>query len=133
MSDRGHERSVGARIGTLAVAFLVGALYGTIGTIGHRHSWRIGEVEIPWGLVAALVGVAALLIGIRTVAGGRGASIAAAAGVIASVGLLTLPGPGGSILVVDGLVGTIWAVAPALIAVVVVAFPSLPTRGSSRA
>ncbi|WP_353827246.1 histidinol dehydrogenase [Agromyces sp. SYSU T0242] len=131
--DRAARASLGSRIGVWAIAFAVGAVYGVIATIGHRHAWQVGEVSIPWGLVAALVGVAALLVGIRTVAGGRGAAIAAAVGLVATVGLLALPGPGGSVLVVDGVVGTIWAVAPALIAVLVVAWPSLPSRGPQRA
>ncbi|GAA2028237.1 hypothetical protein GCM10009819_09810 [Agromyces tropicus] len=133
MNAEAERPSIGARIGTLVIAFLVGALYGTIATIGHRQAWQVGDVSIPWGLVVGLVGVAALLIGIRTVAGGRAASVAAAVGVVAMVGLLSLPGPGGSVLVVDGVVGTIWAVGPVLIAVLVVAFPSLPSRDARRA
>jgi hypothetical protein len=130
---RGDVPSLGSRIGTLAIAFVVGLVYGVLGTVGHRHAWQIGEVSIPWGLVLALVGVAALLVGIRLVAGGRAASAAAAAGVIAAVAVLSLPGPGGSVLVASGPIGTIWAVGPALIAVLVVAWPSLPSRSAARA
>ena len=130
---RADGRSLGSRIGTLAIAFGVGLVYGVLGTVGHRHAWQIGEVSIPWGLVLALVGVAALLVGIRLVAGGRAASAAAAAGVIAAVAILSLPGPGGSVLVAGGPIGTIWAVGPALIAVLVVAWPSLPSRSAVRA
>jgi hypothetical protein len=104
-------------------AFLVGVVYGAVATIGHRHVFRIGEVTIPWGLVAALAGVAALLIGLRLLAG-RLAAGAAALGAIAIVALLSLPGVGGSILIPGTMVGTIWAVGPALIAVFVVAWPS---------
>ncbi len=103
--------------------FLVGVLFGAVGTIGHRHAIRLGEVTIPWGLVAALAGVAALLIGLRLLAG-RLAAGAAALGVIAIVALFSLPGLGGSILVPGTMVGTVWAVGPALIAVFVVAWPS---------
>ena len=126
-------RSLGARIGTLAVAFLVGLVYGTITTVGHRHAWQVGDVTIPWGLVLGLVGVAALLVGIRLVAGGRAAAIAAAARVVGAVALFSLPGPGGSVLVASGVAGTVWAVGPALIAVLVVAWPSLPSRDTRRA
>lgn len=119
--------SAWSRIGTLLVAFLVGALYGAVATVGHRQELRIGDVSLPWGLVAALVGVAALLVGIRLVAGGRGAAAAAAAGIVGMVALLTLPGPGGSVLVVGDLVGTVWSVGPALISVLVVAWPKLPS------
>ncbi|MFE6256073.1 histidinol dehydrogenase [Agromyces sp. NPDC057865] len=117
-----------ARVGTYALAFLIGVIYGAVATVGHRQSFRIGDVEVPWGLVLALVGVFALLLGIRLVAGGRWAAAAAGAGIVGIVALLTLPGPGGSVLVAGDLVGTIWAVGPALIAVLVVAWPSLPAR-----
>lgn len=132
-SGRSDGRSLGSRIATLAIAFGVGLVYGILGTVGHRHAWQFGEVTVPWGLVLALVGVAALLVGIRLVAGGRAASAAAAAGVIASVALLSLPGPGGSVMVAGGPIGTIWAIGPALIAVLVVAWPSLPSRTAARA
>ncbi|MBM7831319.1 hypothetical protein JOE59_002024 [Agromyces cerinus] len=117
-----------SRIGTIVVAFLVGLAYGTLGTVGHRATLQVGEVSIPWGLVAALVGVAALLLGMRLVAGGRAAAAAAGAGIVVAVAVLTLPGPGGSVLIVGDLTGTIWSVAPALIAVFVVAWPKLPSR-----
>ncbi|GAA1819936.1 hypothetical protein [Agromyces neolithicus] len=118
----------GARIGTILVAFFIGAVYGALATIGHRATLRIGEVTIPWGLAAALVGVTALLVGIRLVMPGRATAAAAAAGIVVVIALLTLPGPGGSVLVVGDLSGTIWSIAPALIAVLVVAWPELPPR-----
>jgi hypothetical protein len=126
-TDEPIATSVWRRIGTLLVAFVVGALYGAVATVGHRQELRIGDVSLPWGLVAALVGVAALLVGIRLVAGGRAAAAAAAAGIVGMVALLTLPGPGGSVLVVGDLVGTVWSVGPALISVLVVAWPKLPS------
>ena len=126
-TDEPVATSVWSRIGTLLVAFVVGALYGAVATVGHRQELRIGDVSLPWGLVAALVGVASLLAGIRLVAGGRGAAAAAAVGIVGMVALLTLPGPGGSVLVVGDLVGTVWSVGPALISVLVVAWPKLPS------
>ena len=125
-----------ARFGTYALAFLIGVIYGAVATVGHRQSIRIGDVVIPWGLAAALIGVLALLLGIRLVAGGRWVAAAAAVGVVGTVALFTLPGPGGSVLVAGDVVGTVWAVGPALIAVLVVAWPRLPqtrpapTRGA---
>ncbi|MGR0318256.1 hypothetical protein [Agromyces sp. ZXT2-3] len=133
MSAGAERRSLGSRIGTYAIAFAIGVVYGTVATIGHRHAIEVGGVSIPWGVVAGLVGVAALLIGIRLVAGGRGAATAAAAGIVATVAVLALPGPGGSVLVADGVVGMVWAIGPAIISVLVVAWPSLPTRDARRA
>ncbi|WP_127793894.1 histidinol dehydrogenase [Agromyces sp. LHK192] len=106
------------------VGLAVGLLYGAIGTIGHRHHWRFDEVVIPWGLVLALAGVAALLIGIRLLYPGRLIAGAAALGVIVSVAVLSLPGVGGSVLVPATIEGTIWTIAPAVIGVLVVAWPS---------
>lgn len=121
-----------ARAGMYALAFLIGVIYGAVATVGHRQAIRIGDLEIPWGLAAALIGVFALLLGIRLVAGGRWVATAAAVGVVGTVALLTLPGPGGSVLVAGDLVGTIWAVGPALIAVLVVAWPNLPQPRTAR-
>lgn len=123
MSDATPAAGVRGRVVPAIVGFLVGVLFGALGTIGHRHSIRIGEFTLPWGIVAALAGVVALLVGLRLLAG-RFVCGAAALGVIAIVALLSLPGVGGSILVPGTAVGTIWAVGPALIAVFVVAWPS---------
>ncbi|MCM3656168.1 hypothetical protein M3147_02770 [Agromyces mediolanus] len=128
MNDHAAQSSVWSRVGGLLLAGLIGVVYGAVATIGHRQSIELGGVSIPWGLVAGLLGVAALLLGIRLVAGGRWAAAAAAVGVIAIVALLSLPGPGGSVLIASGLVGTAWSIGPALVAVLVVAWPSLPQR-----
>ncbi|MFF2271095.1 hypothetical protein ACFVTX_02415 [Agromyces sp. NPDC058136] len=127
------ETSLAGRIGALLLAALVGVVFGAVATVGHRHVLRIGEVAIPWGLVAALVGVAALLLGIRLLTHGRAVTAAAAAGLVIIVAVLTLPGPGGSVLVAGDLAGTVWAVAPALIAVLIVAWPELPSHARARA
>lgn len=131
-ADPEPPTSRSSRVRTIVISVLVGFVYGTVATIGHRHAWQVGEVAVPWGLVAGLAGVGALLIGIRLVAGGRVASIAAAAGVVAAVALFSLPGPGGSVLVASGVVGTVWSIGPALVAVLIVAWPSLPSRGAAR-
>ncbi len=130
MSDE-RVASPTARAGTYVLAAVIGVIYGAVATVGHRHALRIGDVVIPWGLVAALAGVLALLLGIRIVAGGRWTAAAAAVGIIGVVSLLTLPGRGGSVLVTGDVLGTIWAVCPALIAVLVVAWPKIPLRRSA--
>lgn len=117
-----------SRLGTAVFALLIGVLYGAVATVGHRSSLRIGEVSIPWGLAAALIGVLALLLGLRLVAGGRLAAAGAAIGIVGTVALLTLPGFGGSVLIAGDVMGTVWSVAPALIGVLVVAWPTLPPR-----
>ena len=126
MTDAASRPGWSTRAGTFAYALLIGIVYGAVATVGHRSALRVGDLVIPWGIAAALIGVLALLLGLRLVGGGRLAAIGAAVGIIGTVALLTLPGLGGSVLVAGDVVGTIWAVAPALIAVLVVAWPRLP-------
>ena len=128
MTDTGVATGRATRAGTFAFAALVGIVYGAVATVGHRNELRLGDLAIPWGLAAALVGVLALLLGLRLIAGGRLTAAGAAVGIVGTVALLTLPGRGGSVLVTGDVVGTVWAVAPALIAVLVVAWPRLPAR-----
>lgn len=130
-----HGATRAGRVSTAAFALVIGVVYGAVATIGHRNELRIGEVAIPWGIVAALAGVLTLLLGMRLVAGGRLAAASAGIGIVGTVALLTLPGFGGSVLIAGDLTGTVWSVAPALLAVLVVAWPKLPPRrtGSSSA
>jgi hypothetical protein len=128
MTDAVAPGGWATRAATFAFAVVVGIVYGSVATVGHRNEFSIGDVVIPWGLVLALVGVFALLVGLRLVAGGRLAAAGAAVGIVGTVALLTLHGPGGSVLVVGDVVGTVWSIAPALIAVLVVAWPNLPAR-----
>jgi hypothetical protein len=128
VTDEASRPGWSTRAGTFAYALLVGIVYGAVATIGHRSALSIGDLAIPWGIAAALIGVLALLLGFRLVAGGRLAATGAAVGIVGTVALLTLPGPGGSVLIAGDVIGTIWAVAPALIAVLVVAWPRLPSR-----
>jgi N-acetyl-1-D-myo-inositol-2-amino-2-deoxy-alpha-D-glucopyranoside deacetylase len=97
-------------------AFAIGGAVGFVTTFTHRQ-------YAPWGLVAGLVVIAALVTGFRLVFDSRIIAAAAALGVIVATGLLTLPGAGGSVFVIDDAVGWIWAVGPTLLAVAAVAWP----------
>jgi hypothetical protein len=109
-----------ATVVTLAVAsvfaFVIGGAVGFVTTFTH-HQYA------PWGLVAGLVVVAALVVGFRLVFDSRIIAGAGALGVILGIGLLTLPGVGGSVLVFDDPLGWIWAIGPTLLAVTAVAWP----------
>ncbi|WP_353810363.1 hypothetical protein [Agromyces sp. SYSU T00194] len=110
----------------MAGALVAGALYGVLGTLGHRSAWTVGDVDLPWGIVVALVGAAALLAGLRLVTRDRWVAFAGAFGLVGVVSLLSLPQGGGTLLISEGLAGTVWAVGPTLISVLVVAWPTLP-------
>jgi N-acetyl-1-D-myo-inositol-2-amino-2-deoxy-alpha-D-glucopyranoside deacetylase len=113
----GIDRATVLTIGLAsAFAFAIGAAVGFITTFTHRQ-------YLPWGLLAGLVVIVALVAGFRLVFDSRVIAAAAGAGVVAATGLLILPGAGGSVFVVDDPIGYIWAVAPTLLVVAVVVWP----------
>jgi hypothetical protein len=97
-------------------AFAMGVAVGFVTTFTHHQ-------YVPWGLVAGLIVVAALVSGFRLVFDSRIIAAASAVGVIAAVGLLTLPGVGGSVLVLDDPLGYLWAIGPTLLGAAAVAWP----------
>lgn len=116
-----ESANVATRIGMALLAFAVGALVGVVTTFTHRQM-------PPWGLLAGLLIIGALLVGVRLAADGRLAAAAAALGVVGAVLVLSLQSSGGSVLVANDPLGITWAIAPTAIAVVVVAWP----RGRAR-
>jgi hypothetical protein len=101
-----------------------GALIAAVTTPLAQASVDVLEITIPWGLVAALLTVTAYVLGLRLVSGTRTLSLCGAIGVVVAIMLLSLPGPGGGVIVPGNLFGTLWAAVPSLIFVVIIAFPS---------
>ncbi|GAA2236811.1 hypothetical protein N1031_11090 [Herbiconiux moechotypicola] len=123
--------STGLRVLAVVVALALGFLFGVLGTIVHQITVSaFGLFDLPVGLIIALPAFALLLVGLRMVAPSRWAALAAAAGAVAIVALLALPGPGGSVLIPDSVLGMVWVVGAPLVAVVVLAWPRM--RGASR-
>lgn len=123
VSSGGNEVNPGLdRAGILTAAlaslfaFAIGVAVGFVATFTHAQ-------YAPWGLVAGLAVIAALIVGFRLVFGSRIIAGAAALGVVAASFVLMLPGAGGSVFVTDSPIGYVWAIAPALIGVVVAAWP----------
>ena len=79
---------------------LLGVLLGVIGTAVHR--W-----EQPWGLVLALACVLSSAVLARAWTGWVG-PLALAMGLVVTVGVLALEGPGGDVLIAAQPVGYIW-------------------------
>ena len=107
-----------------ALAAVGGALISAVTTPLAQASVDVLGVTIPWGLVAALLTVAAYVLGLRLVSDTRMLSLFGAIGVVVVIMLLSLPGPGGGVIVPGNLYGTLWAAVPSLIFVVIIAFPS---------
>ncbi|WP_308163420.1 DUF6113 family protein [Microbacterium flavum] len=124
------------RVATWAVALVIGLVYGVAGTIGQAATWGV----LPLGLVIAIVGVAALLLAVRTLTSDRWTALATGLGAMIATLVFSGKGPGGSIVVpapAGGQVSTgiIWTIAVPLVAAIIVGWPSLPSdarRGPSR-
>ena len=111
--------SLPARIGTWLVAFIVGAVYGLAGTIAHAY-------EIAWfplGLVLAIIGCGALLAAVRLLTGDRWAALASGLGMMGATLVFSGRGPGGSVIVPEGILGTVWTLALPILVAIVVAWP----------
>ncbi|MET0725881.1 MAG: hypothetical protein ABWY36_05985 [Leifsonia sp.] len=118
----------GSRIMTAVLALVIGIIYGAVGTVAHTATIDIGGVVVPWGIVLALAGVVTLLVGLRLIIRDRLVVAACAIGLVGTVALFTLRSFGGSVLIPQSTVSVIWTIAPALVAALVLAWPSLPPR-----
>ena len=116
------------RVLASVVGLSVGAAFGMLGTMAHQATLVLGQVTIPVGLILALLGAGALLVGLRLVLGDRLVVLLCAIGLLGTIFLLSLRGTGGSVLVPAGLPGTLWTIVPALVAALVLAWPKLPAR-----
>ncbi|MEO6200302.1 MAG: hypothetical protein ABIX44_03975, partial [Cryobacterium sp.] len=56
-----------ARVVASVAALVVGAVFGTLGTVAHQSVVQLGPVALPFGLILALIAVSALLVGLLIV------------------------------------------------------------------
>ena len=120
--------SIATRVGTLLLALVAGAIFGSVGTVSHSFTVVLGPVTLPVGLALALIGAGALLVGIRAIAD-RWATLAAGLGLFVIVAAFAGVGPGGSVLVPDTWMGVGWTFSAPLLTAIVVAWPDLRGRG----
>jgi len=97
-------------------ALLIGGTVGFLATFTHRHA-------APWGLLAGLAVIAALVAGFRLVFDSRAIAAAAGIGAVAATAVLMLPGAGGTVFVVGDPLGYAWALGPALLTAAIVLWP----------
>ena len=103
---------------TCVLALAMGALVGVLGTIQHEFAFSVVSLLM---VVAILAGLR-LLFQVRTVAAFAGAAV------FLVVGLLSLKGPGGSVLIQANAVGYVWSFGVPIITLIVLAWPSLGPR-----
>jgi N-acetyl-1-D-myo-inositol-2-amino-2-deoxy-alpha-D-glucopyranoside deacetylase len=121
------RRAMGAaaRVLPLVFAFAVGAGTGFVLTFTHRQFLLdLAGVTLPLGLIGGLAIVGALIAGMRLAFAERAAPIAAAAGVILGSAVLVLPGNSGSLYIPDDPVGYVWALAPTVLAIIIIGWPA---------
>ena len=128
MSETAVKHPVSTRLLLSAGAFAMGLLVGSITTVVHQSVLTVAGIDVPWGLILSIVVVAGFLIGLRIVVEDRLVVLFAALGIVGMVFVFSQQSTGGSVLVPNNLLGTIWAIAPTLIATIVVAWPRLPQR-----
>lgn len=122
-------RALATRVLPHALAFATGAATGFVLTFTHGHYLvDVAGATLPLGLLGGLAIVAALLAGMRLAFAERSAPSAAAAGVILASAALALPSANGSLYGPGDPVGYAWVVGPALLAIVIIGWPS-PQRG----
>ncbi|PPF25641.1 PIG-L family deacetylase [Rathayibacter rathayi] len=117
--------TLAARALSGVIGVLVGAVVGAITTVAHQSIVSIGSVVVPLGLAASLAGVLLLLLGLRLVLIDRFVAVCTAMGLLGMIGLLALRSAGGSVLIPANGLGVAWTFLPALIALVVIAWPRL--------
>jgi len=118
-----NASGLATRIALCVGAFVVGALTGAVLTVAHQASFAIGDLVVPWGVIAAVIITAALLAGLRIVYGTRIVAGFASLGLLGAAAFLAAQSAGGSILVPANTVGYVWTFAPVVIAGLVLAWP----------
>lgn len=111
-------------MGSWLAAAIVGVVYGAAGTIAHSLMWG----PIPIGLIIGAIACGSLLVAVRALTHDRGATLATAVGMLGMLLLISGPGPGGSVIVPNTPAGQVWIYVIAGLALLVIAWPSLPRR-----
>lgn len=126
------DLTLGSRLLACAIALVVGGSVGALATVTHQAQIRVGEVNVPGGLIVGLVVVAALLAGFRILSETRTVCGFAAIGVLGTIGILSLESTGGSVLIPDSPLSYYWLYGPAIITALVLAWPKLERRGRDK-
>ncbi len=118
------------RVGTWAVALVIGVVFGVAGTIGQAAMWG----PIPLGLVIAVIGAGALILAVRLLSGDRWTALACALGAVVATLVFSGKGPGGSVVVPappagEISTGIVWTIALPIVAAIIVGWPSLTATG----
>lgn len=114
------------RSALVVVASALGGLaVGILGTVVSQGVLTIAAVQLPWGLVLGLALTVTYLLGLRLSMESRWPVIVGFLAEIAVIAFVAGETKGGSVLIPSNLWGVVWSIAPALVGVVIVAWPRL--------
>jgi hypothetical protein len=131
-SDAFRDLGLVTQIAAIVLVGAVGALGGLLLTAIHQSSIQLGEVSFPLGVVAAMLATIALIVGLRLLFDTRVLPAIAGALLLTATAILAMPTPGGSVVVPANAAGYIWTFGPALVTLVVLAWPRLDRRTVNR-
>jgi hypothetical protein len=117
----GTAPGTGAVIVSCVFAIVISGVAGIVTTFTHAQL-------APWGLIAGLGIALALALGFRLVFDSRIVGAASGLGFVVGTVLLAFPAAGAPMFVVTGPIGWIWAIGPALLALIAVVIPWPGTR-----
>ena len=121
------DQSLAIRASVWVLAAIVGAALGGIAVVNHQFAPQILGGMPPVGIILSLLIIASLLVGLRIVFFGRAVTGCAAVGLLAAIGLLSLPSTGGSVLVPGNAAGYALTYGSLAIAGLVLAWPNFGT------
>ena len=121
-----------ARALACALAALVGATLGAVGTVNHQVSLDLFGASGPIGLVLGLLVVTATLVGLRLIFDNRVVVGFASVALLVVIAVLAAESTGGSVLIPDSTIAYGWLYGTVIVVAVVLAWPKLshPRRGN---
>jgi len=127
--DAFSDHTLASRIFSSVLALVLGAFAGATLTVAHEATVPIAGASVPWGIIVGVLVMTGLIVGLRLVFETRVVAACAAAGLIVASALLSLPSPGGSVLIPGTAAGYTWTFAPVIISIIALAVPwPLPSR-----
>lgn len=115
------DMTAGARVVAVVGAIVAGVIAGALGTVTHQQT--VGS--FPVGMVVTTLLVVAFLLGLRLVYRSRWMVAAAAVAILLTTQVLAAVGGQTSPLVLANVPGYVWTFGPAVIAMLVLGWPSL--------
>lgn len=126
-SDYGRR----ARVLACALALVVGATLGALGTVNHQVGIELFGANVPIGLSLGLLVVTATLVGLRLIFDNRIVVGFASVALLGVIAVLAAESTGGSVLIPDSTIAYGWLYGSVIVVAVVLAWPKLshPSRG----